>query len=370
MTALAVKDESNEHKYFSVTPRLVWALSRDVYDYSFWTIIRDLAGEHGYCRIGAHRLGALTMMSPSKAHACRQYWMQVKMLNGELENTEGGRKVWKLTIPDVWLENIMWAQRYKTLTERLKFKAVFLQEVTDGAWRTAQDAAKIDLSGQFELFADRSPQERYRSPQERSDQNRSPQERYRSCGSVKEELKEEQSREEPKEDAVAFAPVILEKAGAKTDGASKAENPRGGKTAAGKAEIVPPRKPRERDELFETVCRVVGVSLSGLTDVRRGPINKAVAQLKKAGANAQGVADIPRWHAGKPEHRWMYRSGGHKFGEWELVKLWPEYVNDQENGEENSAGTSECNESSRVADQAAADLINQRRAAKSVLSPV
>ena len=45
--AVSVSDESQDQKYFTITPRLVWALARNPFDYTLWSVIKGIAGDSG-----------------------------------------------------------------------------------------------------------------------------------------------------------------------------------------------------------------------------------------------------------------------------------------------------------------------------------
>ena len=47
MSQQYIIDESGDRKYYVVTPQLVWALSRDPYDYTLWGVVKMIAGEEG-----------------------------------------------------------------------------------------------------------------------------------------------------------------------------------------------------------------------------------------------------------------------------------------------------------------------------------
>jgi hypothetical protein len=118
-----VKDESNEHIYFIVTPRLVWALSEDPYEYTFWNVIKDIAGEKGECILSRDDMATLAMMSGGKASQCRDSLIAKKLLIGEFRKDPGyPQPVWHLSIPDFWEANVRWAKKYITIRERIDFK--------------------------------------------------------------------------------------------------------------------------------------------------------------------------------------------------------------------------------------------------------
>ena len=52
----------------------------------------------------------------------------------------------------------------------------------------------------------------------------------------------------------------------------------------------PPKTPANKDELFEAVAEACGIDWRNLTSSGRGPLNRAVKELKEIGANADQVA--------------------------------------------------------------------------------
>lgn len=57
-----------------------------------------------------------------------------------------------------------------------------------------------------------------------------------------------------------------------------------------------PRREAKRDELFEAVCRACRIDWTELTDTARGPLNRAVAQLRGVGATpAEVTLRATRW---------------------------------------------------------------------------
>jgi hypothetical protein len=118
-----VHDKSNDKKYFIVTPRLVWALCDDPYEYTFWSIVKDIAGEEGECILSREDMAVLSMMSAGKASTCRDSLIRKKLLEGDFRRDPGyPQKVWHLSIPDFWEANIRWARQYPKLKDRVAFK--------------------------------------------------------------------------------------------------------------------------------------------------------------------------------------------------------------------------------------------------------
>lgn len=118
-----IKDNSGDRKYFIVTPRLVWLLARNPYDFSFWNTVKDIAGDEGECRITTKELAVLCMMSVGKVSECREYWISVGLLDGQREKEPNERNaIWHLSVPDFWEKNITESKTYKTIKSRIEFK--------------------------------------------------------------------------------------------------------------------------------------------------------------------------------------------------------------------------------------------------------
>ena len=124
MTGHQVKDESADRKYFILTPQLVWALSRDTYDYTLWSVIKMIAGEKGECYLSTDDLATLSMMSTGKVSQCRSYLRAQGLLEGKIRKDPGyPQPVWHLRIPDLWRANIEWRQAIgDALRSRVEYK--------------------------------------------------------------------------------------------------------------------------------------------------------------------------------------------------------------------------------------------------------
>jgi hypothetical protein len=120
-----IEDHSADRRYFVVIPQVVWAKSRDVYDLSLWYTVKMIAGDDGECFVNTEDLAALAMMSTGKVSQCRQHLLDVGLLHGEIRKDPGYRqKVWHLTIPDLWQQNVAWRQSLgDSLKARLRWKA-------------------------------------------------------------------------------------------------------------------------------------------------------------------------------------------------------------------------------------------------------
>lgn len=118
-----LEDASNDKEYYIVIPQLVWALSRNTYDFTLWCIIKMIAGEHGTCWVSTENLSHLAMMSMGQISDSRKYLLEIGLLIGEIKAPKGfKREVWHLKVPDVWAWNISWRQEHQSISKRIEFK--------------------------------------------------------------------------------------------------------------------------------------------------------------------------------------------------------------------------------------------------------
>lgn len=117
-----IKDESNDRKYFIITPRIVKAFSRNPYDLALWDTVKDIAGENGECFLNTSQLAALSGMSSGKASDSRKYWIELGFLKGEIRKDPGyPQPVWHITVPDLWQKNIEWCEKHPKINDRIAF---------------------------------------------------------------------------------------------------------------------------------------------------------------------------------------------------------------------------------------------------------
>lgn len=118
-----ITDASKDKKYFTIVPRLVWALSRSTYDLTLWSVIKDVAGEDGECILNTSQLAILAMMSEGKVSDCRAYLIKSGLLKGKvIKDPDQKQPCWHLKVPDIWKKNIEWAQKYSKIKARLQYK--------------------------------------------------------------------------------------------------------------------------------------------------------------------------------------------------------------------------------------------------------
>ncbi len=118
-----VEDDSQDKKYFILTPQIVWALCRDPYDFTLWNVIKMVAAEKGECYISTENLATLAMMSTGKVSESRQYLIKVGLLKGEIrKELEYPQPVWHLRVPDLWPKNVEWRQKFDAIKDRVAYK--------------------------------------------------------------------------------------------------------------------------------------------------------------------------------------------------------------------------------------------------------
>jgi hypothetical protein len=119
-----IRNDNPDRKYFIITPRLVWVLSRNPYDYTFWCVVRDIAGEEKECFLNTRQIADYAMMSMGQAANCRDYWMNTAgLIEGEIRKGEGfERGVYHLRIPDFWEKNIEWCINHPKIAHRIEHK--------------------------------------------------------------------------------------------------------------------------------------------------------------------------------------------------------------------------------------------------------
>lgn len=118
-----IKDESKDHKYFTITPRIVKAFSRNSHDFSFWDTVKDVAGESGECYLNTEQLAILSGISTGQVVNSRKYWLKIGFLTGGIRKDPGySQAVWHLSVPDIWQKNVEWCEKYPKIAARLEFR--------------------------------------------------------------------------------------------------------------------------------------------------------------------------------------------------------------------------------------------------------
>jgi len=119
---VVITDDSGDKSYFVLTPRIVWAICEDVYEYTLWSVIKDVAGDNGKCYVSTENLATLAMMSTGKVSECRKSLLEKNLIAGEIRPLPYGQGVWHITIPDVWKENVDFSRKYRSIAERVEYK--------------------------------------------------------------------------------------------------------------------------------------------------------------------------------------------------------------------------------------------------------
>ena len=121
-----IRDESNDKKYFIMTPQLVLALCKDPYEFALWNVVKMIAAEKGECYLSTPDLAEMAMMSTGKASQCRKSLIENGLLLGEVRRDPGyPQPVWHLRVPDLWEENIAWRKEHDSIQSRIEFRRNF-----------------------------------------------------------------------------------------------------------------------------------------------------------------------------------------------------------------------------------------------------
>ena len=118
-----VTNKAEDQAYFTITPRLVWALARDPYDLALWMVIKDVAGDAGKCILSTPQLATLAMMSEGKVQDYRKFLIEAGLLTGSMHRDPGyPQPVWHMEIPNIWAASFKWAVAHLDLKDRIEFK--------------------------------------------------------------------------------------------------------------------------------------------------------------------------------------------------------------------------------------------------------
>lgn len=124
--ATANPPAKSKRRFFVMTPQLVWALSRDPYDFMLWSVVKMAAWDTGECILSTRDLATLSMMSVGKVQDCRAYLLRMGLLEGEFRRDPGyPQPVYHLRVPDLWQRNqqLIECDLGHSLKKRVAFKA-------------------------------------------------------------------------------------------------------------------------------------------------------------------------------------------------------------------------------------------------------
>jgi hypothetical protein len=142
---IAIENGSKDHTYFTISPRIVWALCRNPFDFALWQTVKDIAGDSKECFISSPDLAILAMMSVGQIDNSRKYLITVGLLEGEVRRDPGyPLPVWHLRVPDLWEKSTVWSVDHQTIRSRIDFKRQ--QQARIRAEREAKKAGAGDLS--------------------------------------------------------------------------------------------------------------------------------------------------------------------------------------------------------------------------------
>jgi hypothetical protein len=162
-----IVNESQDQRYFTITPRLIWALSRNPYDYTFWSVVKGIAGESGECYLESSQLAVLAMMSSGQVVDSRKYWIKIGMLNGAMKKDPGfPQAVFHLSVPNIWKANLEWAEKHTGIKERIEFKLSQKQNIEEERKAFMANKKSVHPVKPIQITKERSPGEPERSPGE------------------------------------------------------------------------------------------------------------------------------------------------------------------------------------------------------------
>lgn len=124
--ATADPPAKSKRRFFVMTPQLVWALSRNPYDFMLWNVVKMAAWDTGECILSTRDLATLSMMSVGKVQDCRAYLLRMGLLEGEFRRDPGyPQPVYHLRVPDLWQRNqqLIDSGLGHSLKKRVAFKA-------------------------------------------------------------------------------------------------------------------------------------------------------------------------------------------------------------------------------------------------------
>ena len=108
-----IHDESGDRRYFGMIPYIVRARCTDAYQVSLWITVKELCGEFNHpLDWGVRDLAEYAMMSVAKASECRASLAEMGLIVLTPVKDELNRDGYKITIPDLWAENLEWIQNH------------------------------------------------------------------------------------------------------------------------------------------------------------------------------------------------------------------------------------------------------------------
>lgn len=193
-----VTDESSDRAYFTISPRIVWALCRNPFDFALWQTVKDIAGDARECFISTRDLATLSMMSAGQTSNSRKHLVDAGLLEGEVRRDPGYQlPVWHLRVPDLWERSTAWALKHKSIKDRIAFKKKQQDDLRAARQAAAEQKEKEKGCSQDDIGC--SPGEQ---PYTCSEQPTTPGEQPYTPGELK-NIKQEEQQEEPKESFIA-----------------------------------------------------------------------------------------------------------------------------------------------------------------------
>lgn len=100
-----IKDRSNDRKYFTMLPNIVWTMGLSVYDLWLYATIKRVAGEHDSCWMSTRQLSDLSGVSLGQISKSKDNLVAVGLISVDERESADGPPRDEITVCDVWEKN-------------------------------------------------------------------------------------------------------------------------------------------------------------------------------------------------------------------------------------------------------------------------
>ncbi len=118
---MQVEDKTNDRKYFTMLPNIIWEIGLSCYDLALYAYIKRIAGESGLCWQAMRTIAKQTGMSLSAIDDSRKV-LESKGLISCTKRKHGaqGWAAWHISIMDVWQKNVETMAQKRSQDEQTK----------------------------------------------------------------------------------------------------------------------------------------------------------------------------------------------------------------------------------------------------------
>ena len=118
-----ISSGTDDHKYFTLIPRIVIATCDDPFELNLWVVIKEIAGEKGECYVSTPRLAVLANQSVATVYRKRNSLIEKGLIHGvKIEDPQTKVEIWHLSIPDLWDANLTFARGFPKIDDRVEAK--------------------------------------------------------------------------------------------------------------------------------------------------------------------------------------------------------------------------------------------------------